>query len=332
MSAERGRTILSCGEMGSSQSGSSASVQNVPAPGEVIAGKYEVERTLGSGGMGLVVAARHLQLGHRVAVKFAQSKATDDSDAAARFLREARAAAALTSEHVARVLDVGTLDTGEPYIVMEYLTGIDLREVLRKRGAMPIAEAVDAILQACEAIGEAHSIGILHRDLKPANLFLSERRDGSTVIKVLDFGISKSTEINSTIPGESLTASGLVMGSPGYMSPEQIRNAKMVDARTDIWALGVVLYELLTGTHPFAGDTIGDTLAKTLCNSPLCVREYNPAVPRALAETVATCLERNLDERVQTIAQLALRLGPFASPATALFAGTHFARRSGRQI
>jgi serine/threonine protein kinase len=200
--------------------------------------------------MGVVVAARHVQLEQRVAIKFLRRGAGHESTAVERFLREARAAVALSSDHVARVLDVGTLESGEPFIVMEYLDGVDLGQVLDQKGPLPIPEAVDSVLQACEAIAEAHSLGIVHRDLKPSNLFRNNRRDGTTIVKVLDFGISKSADFNIAKSEKNLTASGLVMGSPGYMSPEQVRNARTVDVRTDVWALGVILSRARPGRVP----------------------------------------------------------------------------------
>jgi eukaryotic-like serine/threonine-protein kinase len=287
-----------------------------PKIGDVIAGKYEIERVLGSGGMGVVVAARHKQLGHRVAIKFMRDEAARDARAAQRFLREAQAAVALSSAHATRMLDVGTLETGEPYMVMEYLAGEDLSATLRQRGPLGVSEAVAIVLQAIDALAEAHSLGIVHRDLKPANLFVAQNRDGSTAIKVLDFGISKTIELDAAAP-EGLTASGLVMGSPGYMSPEQVRDSKSVDARTDIWALGVILYEMLTGVRPFLGDTLGNTLAKILSESPTPIRELNSSVPKALADTIASCFERKLDRRTQTVAELATKLAPFAPPESA---------------
>src|SRR5260370_12369093 len=179
---------------------------SLPLPGETIAGKYLVERVIGAGGMGVVVAARHERLGQRVAIKFVRGEAARDANAVARFLREARAAATLSSEHVAKVLDVGELEGGAPYMVMEYLAGVDLGEVLRKKGPLPIPEALGAVLQACEALAEAHSMGILHRDLKPSNVFVTKRPDGSPLIKVLDFGISKTTDVDPHEAGQALTS------------------------------------------------------------------------------------------------------------------------------
>jgi eukaryotic-like serine/threonine-protein kinase len=282
----------------------------LPAPGEQIAGKYEVERVLGAGGMGIVVAARHLQLGQRVAIKFLRGEGARDPNAVERFLREARAAVTLASEHVTRVLDVGTLESNVPYIVMEYLAGADLSEVLRARGTLTIHEAVDFVLQASEAIAEAHANGIVHRDLKPSNLFVTQTMDGRPLIKVLDFGISKMAQ---TGDGPSiLTASGNMMGSPGYMSPEQVRSAKTVDPRSDVWALGVILYELLSGTRPFRGDTFGEMFAQILSETPPSLSQITPAIPAGLGAAVARCLERDLRRRVPNVAELALLLQPFA--------------------
>src|SRR5258708_18125704 len=190
----------------------------VPAPGDVVASKYEVEKVLGVGGMGVVLAARHVQLGQRVAIKFMRLEAAREANAVNRFLREARAAVALSSEHVTKVLDVGTLESGAPYMVMEYLAGADLGEVLRQNGPLTVVWAVTSVLQACEAIAEAHVLGIIHRDLKPSNLFVTKRRDGTPLVKVLDFGISKTVEFNTAGVQENLTASGLMIGAPWYMS------------------------------------------------------------------------------------------------------------------
>jgi serine/threonine-protein kinase len=284
-----------------------------PGPGEGIAGnKYVVERVLGKGGMGVVLAARHAQLGHRVAIKFLQGPAAANPQASARFLREARASVVLTSEHVAKVHDVGTLETGEPYLVMEYLSGVDLQHVLRTEGPMSVARAVGSVLQACEGVAEAHAHGIVHRDLKPSNLFVTTRRDGSPLVKVLDFGISKMTELSATGLDKGLTPSGVIMGSPQYMSPEQARSPEEVDARSDIWALGVILYELLTGVPPFDGETLGAILAKILSEPSPPIRLRRPEVPAALETVVARCLARDARERVQSVAELASMLAPFA--------------------
>ncbi|HVJ20233.1 MAG TPA: serine/threonine-protein kinase, partial [Polyangiaceae bacterium] len=210
--------------------------------GDLLAGKYRVERVIGVGGMGVVVAARHLHLDVRVALKFLLPSLKQDGEIVARFLREGQAAARIKSEHVGRIMDVGSFDDGSPYLVMEYLEGRDLAAELASRGRLSVAEAVAHVLQALEALAEAHQSGIVHRDLKPSNLFLTRRADGSALIKVLDFGISKAAFGEG---GEAvLTRSQGIMGSPQYMSPEQIRSAKRVDQRSDIWSTGVILHEL----------------------------------------------------------------------------------------
>jgi serine/threonine-protein kinase len=288
----------------------------VPASGELIAGKYEVDRLLGVGGMGVVVAARHLLLDQPVAIKFMRGETVHDPTAVERFLREARAAVRLSSEHVAKVLDVGTLETGAPYMVMEYLAGVDLGQMLRENGPMSVGEALVALLQASEAIAEAHALGIVHRDLKPSNLFVTRRADGTALIKVLDFGISKVNDPIPSVHGSALTASGAIMGSPAYMSPEQVRNAKAVDARTDIWALGVIAYELLSGQPPFAGETLGETFAKIISEPPPPIGAHRPDLPGGLVDVLMKCLERDVTRRVQTVAALATDLAAFA-PAEA---------------
>lgn len=285
-----------------------------PNPGDVIAGKYRVDRILGKGGMGIVLAARHMELGQWVAIKFMHAEVAADRGAAERFLREARAAVALTSEHVAKVMDVGRLDRGEPYMIMEYLAGEDLARVLRSAGKMPVAMAVNLVLQACDALSEAHGLGIIHRDLKPANLFVTTRRDGTPLVKVLDFGISKAASSGDPAFADNLTASGMVMGSPGYMAPEQIRNSKDVDARADVWSLGVILYELLTGVSPFLGETMADTFAKIITESPVPPRQRRADVPVGLSRLVMRCLERRVEDRTQSVTALALQLAEFAPP------------------
>ncbi|MCL2449490.1 MAG: serine/threonine protein kinase, partial [Polyangiaceae bacterium] len=231
--------------------------------GDVLAGKYQVERVLGSGGMGVVVAARHLQLDERVALKFLRPEAGEHPEALSRFAREAKAAVKIKSEHVARVIDVGTLENGSPFIVMEFLEGKDLGAWLLANGPLRVDQAAEFLLQACEAIAEAHSLGIVHRDLKPANLFVIRRNDGLESIKVLDFGISKVT---GRMRGGSTsgTQAGIIIGSPHYMSPEQMRSSRDVDPQSDIWSLGIVLYELLAGHPPFVAETFSEICVKVV--------------------------------------------------------------------
>lgn len=225
--------------------------------GTILLGKYRVEKELGHGAMGYVVAARHVDLDEPRALKLLQPEALKNADVAERFLREAKACARLKSEHATRIHDFGRLDDGLPVMVMEYLVGEDLQGVMDRRRRLPYDEAVSYVLQACEAVAEAHELKIVHRDLKPSNMFLTRRPDGTACVKVLDFGISKSLD-DATEHTPKLTATNTVMGTPYYMSPEQMRNSKATDARGDIWSLGVILYEFVTGRVPFDGDNFVD--------------------------------------------------------------------------
>jgi serine/threonine protein kinase len=277
--------------------------------GDVLAGKYRVDGVLGTGGMGVVVAAHHLQLDERVALKFLLPEALANEEAVMRFEQEARAAVKITSEHVARVIDVGALESGAPYIVMELLDGCDLSAWIREKGALPVEQAVEFVLHACEAIAEAHSLGIVHRDLKPANLFVVRRNDGLHSVKVLDFGISK---VRKSGGGDlSGTKTSVIMGSPFYMSPEQMRSSKDVDPQSDIWALGVILYELLAGQTPFAADTYAETCVRVMTEPPIPLRELRPDVPPALAGAIDRCLEKDRRLRHADVAEFALSLQEF---------------------
>jgi hypothetical protein len=277
----------------------------VLAVGDVVAGRYRVDHVIGKGGMGVVAAATHLQLGQKVAIKVLHDELATDPAFVERFVREARACAMLKTDHVCRATDVGQLPSGAPYLVMELLDGADLARVVA-HSALPIATAVDYVLQACVALVEAHAAGIVHRDLKPGNLFLV-RRPGSTLIKVLDFGIAKA-------PGGdlALTRTAAVLGSPRYMSPEQLRSARDVDRRTDIWALGVILYELVSQRVPFPAESITELAVKVAVDPPLPL-DIDPA----FHAVVWKCLEKPAERRYQTVVELAHALAPFASPASA---------------
>jgi len=281
--------------------------------GEILAGKYRVERVLGVGGMGVVVAAHHMQLDEKVAIKFLRPALLRDPELVGRFAREARAAVKIKSEHVARVLDVGTLESGAPYMVMEYLAGRDLAAWLQRHGRLPIGQAVDFVLQACVAVADAHRLGIVHRDLKPANLFCVRRSDGQLIIKLLDFGISKRTELGGAKQGALATKTGDLMGSPLYMSPEQTRSAKDVDAQTDIWALGVILYELLTGSRPFVGQSFQEIAIRIVTGSFLPLRKLRPEAPAGLEAVILRCLEKDARKRYENVADLAVALVHFGS-------------------
>ncbi len=285
-------------------------------PGDLLAGKYRVERVLGEGGIGIVVAAQHLALDQLVALKFIRTATLGTPQVFERFHREARAAAKLKSDHVARVIDVGTLEgSGVPYIVMEYLEGEDLSMVTQSR-PLPIPEAVAYVLQACEAMAEAHAAGIVHRDLKPANLFRTRAPDGSAHIKVLDFGIAKMTA-PTTGADAGLTHTSALMGSPLYMSPEQLESARDVDERADLWALGAILFELITGRPPFVEDSLPRLCVSILEHDVLAPSQFAPHVPPQLDAVILRCLRKNRDERFSNVSELASALQPFA-PAHAL--------------
>jgi serine/threonine-protein kinase len=295
--------------------------EGMVGPGDVIAGKYRIERVLGRGGMGVVVAATHLRLDEKVAIKFLLPGALGNADALGRFDREARAAVKIRSEHVAKVLDVSTLENGAPFMVMEHLDGNDLAQVVRKKGPLPIVDAVTFMLQVCEVLAEAHALGIVHRDLKPGNLFLTTRADGTSAIKVLDFGISKMMEGGSTSePQAALTATDTVLGSPIYMSPEQMTTPKAVESRADIWSFGATLYMLLTGKPPFDGDSIAQVCGMILLGKAPSLTELLPSAPPELAAIITKCLQRNLDDRWPNVGALAAALAPFAGESGRLSA------------
>ncbi len=281
------------------------------APGDIIAGKYRVERLLGVGGMGKVVAAVHVDLRERRAIKLMLSRHSNDSEAVERFLREARASARLKSEHVVKVHDVGRLPGGAPYMVMEYLKGRDLGAELEKRGPLPVAEAALYVLQACEALAEAHALGIIHRDLKPENLFLAKVAGGARAIKIVDFGISK---VASAAGELRMTRTTAIMGSPCYMSPEQTRSTHDVDGRADIWSLGVVLYQLVTGRMPFDGQNLTEVVTAVLFSDVPPPSTLGPGLPRKVDRIILRCLERDLARRYPSVIELANDLSPFAPP------------------
>ena len=285
----------------------------VPQPGDVIHGKYRIQKVLGEGGMGVVLAAHHELLDQRVAVKVLTSR---DEKAISRFSEEARSTARLNSEHVARVMDVGALACGAPFIVMEYLEGCDLEELLLLHERLPPQEAVGYILQALQGLAQAHALGIIHRDLKPANLFIAVVPGGANVIKILDFGISKSTASRRSGKTGNLTAEHSTLGSPTYMSPEQIRASKDVDKRSDLWSLGVVLFELLSGEPPFDGESIGEIFAGVLEKDAPALTTVRPDVPQALSDIVARCMKRDRTQRFPGVLELARELAPFG-PADA---------------
>jgi eukaryotic-like serine/threonine-protein kinase len=291
--------------------------------GDIIAGKYRVDKQLGAGGMGVVLAARHTELGQRVAIKVMHPELADNADAVARFTREGQAAARLRSSHVARVLDVGRLESGAPYLVLEYLEGRDLSALLTDRGALPVTDAVHYLMQACEAVAEAHAAGIVHRDLKPANLFLTEDPYGNASIKVLDFGISKLSA-EGVMPGSSapsMTATSAIMGSPLYMPPEQMRSTRSADARSDIWAMGAIFYELVTAKQLWEGDTFSEVCVKVLSDPTPSARALRPELPEAVDTCLMRCLEKDPARRYQSVAELAAAIAPLGGDQSVALLG-----------
>ncbi|MBK6697459.1 MAG: protein kinase [Myxococcales bacterium] len=286
----------------------------VPRVGETLDGKYRIDRIVGEGGMGIVLAATHLHLDEKVAIKVLLPELAKVPEVVTRFVREGRAAVKIKSEHVARVHDVTTLASGQPYMVMELLSGVDLGALLASHGRLPAEDAIGYVLQAAEALAEAHSKGIVHRDLKPANLFLAKREDGTLVVKVLDFGISKL--LGAGDEHMSMTKSRSMLGSPLYMSPEQLTAARDVDARADIWALGVILFELVAGEPPFDANTVAELGARVLGGGGApTLASVRPDVDERLSAVVARCLEKERGRRYASIGELVEALAPLANEA-----------------
>jgi eukaryotic-like serine/threonine-protein kinase len=282
------------------------------AEGQIVGERYLIGPVIGEGGMGVVCAATHIALDAPVAVKVIRSELRDDPEFVQRFLNEARAAASLKDEHIARVHDVGQLDSGEPYLVMERLDGIELEAFMQQSGPLDESEAVDLVLQVCQGLAEAHAAALVHRDIKPANLFLSRRPDGRHSLKILDFGISKHLLQRSS---KRLTDPAKSLGSPWYMSPEQMTDPSRVDQRSDIWSLGVLLFELMTKRHPFDGTLLPEVCAKVLTQAPPALSALQPKVHPQLELVVLRCLEKNAEQRYPSVTALSEALRPFSSQA-----------------
>ena len=284
-------------------------------PGEIVDGRWRVESELGEGGAGYVVRATDLEKSEEVALKFLLPSAAKDPELVQRFHREASAAAMLHSAPAIRIFEVRDLAQGRHVMAMELLSGKDLGQIIETDGKMSVERAVDLLLEATEAVAEAHSLGIVHRDLKPANLFLCQSADGDNRMKVLDFGISKVKSASAR-----LTRTASVLGSPEYMPPEQLQGAKYVDARCDIWALGVILYELVTGSLPFNGKSEAMLTVQIVTGKPDPLATYSQDLPSGLQDVIFRCLEKNPADRYQSVADLADALAPFGSPKAIVFA------------
>ncbi|HEY4013237.1 MAG TPA: serine/threonine-protein kinase [Polyangiaceae bacterium] len=260
---------------------SSAPASDLGRAGQVVGGKFRLESVIGRGAMGSVWTATHVSLGHRVAIKLVAREFVKSPEALRRFDAEAKAAARLQSRHVVQVFDNGTLDDGTPYIAMELLSGENLEQRIQRGGPIALAETVDILAQCARALARAHAAGIVHRDIKPENVFLAHEPDGDAdVVKILDFGVAKVT---MAIEGwTSKTGTGAMLGTPIYMSPEQVRASRDVDHRTDLYSLGLVAYTMLTGRLVVEAETFGDVLLK-ICTQPLpSLREAAPALPPAV--------------------------------------------------
>jgi serine/threonine-protein kinase len=280
-----------------------------PAVGDVLVDKYRLDGLIDEGGMGLVFAATHLQLLDRVAIKIMRPELAHARGFVARFLRESRTASRIRSAHAARVFDVGTLPNGLPFMVMELLDGEALSDRLAREGPTSVTLAIELVLQACEALAHAHGLGLVHRDLKPDNLFLTTDVEDTPCVKVLDFGISKTLARAGSDEDPGITTTFEVLGSPRYMSPEQMRSSKDVDVRTDVWSLGAVLYELLAGKAPFEAASMLELSAKVLRDEPPPLSAARPDVPDGVSDVVRTCLEKAKERRFSDVAALAYALG-----------------------
>jgi eukaryotic-like serine/threonine-protein kinase len=286
------------------------SEEEVPE-GQILAEKYRAERVLGAGGMGVVVRVRHIETSELFALKFLRPSTARDPSARARFLREAQAAGRIENPHVVRIPDVGTLASGVPYLVMEYLEGIPLEARLANGNCLPLAESCDLSLQACEGLAAAHATGVIHRDIKPANLFISYDEAGSELLKIVDFGVSKILDESM---GQGITRTQTAIGSPLYMSPEQMRSARTADPRTDQWSLGAVLYRMVTGKLPFFAPSLPRLCVQVMEGAFVPMASVCPDLPAEFVAAVERCFRVQPNQRYADVAELAQALVPFAGP------------------
>ncbi|MFO0642217.1 MAG: protein kinase [Polyangiaceae bacterium] len=299
-------------------------IEALVRPGATFDGKYRVVRELGRGGMGAVMEAEHLGLGSRVAVKVMLPSLAHDAALVERFLREARSTARISSDHVARVLDVESLSDGTPYLVMELLNGENMGTYI-DRGAATDAESYLLLLQVCDGLAHAHAAGLVHRDLKPENVFIVRRRSGEPCAKILDFGIAKDVA-----QGTSMTQTSEAFGSPSYMSPEQIKSSRSVDARSDVWALGVVAFELFSKNLPFPGRTVFEVGARVIGEPPLSLASLRPDLPAPVVAAVMGCLEKSPERRTPDVARFAEAIAPFVPGGPGFVVGIREALTSPR--
>jgi len=298
-------------------------------PGQLLASKYAVERVIGRGGGGIVVAAKHEPLALRVALKFLRPDAWQDPEMRRRFLREAQIAATTRSAHVVRGLGIDTLPDGQPFLVMELLEGCDLAALLGPRGRLPRREAVDYVRQACAGLADVHALGIVHRDVKPSNLFLSLAADGSKRVKIIDFGMAELAA-NASAAANGLTPNSIDMGSPPFVAPEQLRAERGADAKSDLWALGAVLFTLLAGHSPFERRYLSETYRAILSGDVPDLTTVRADVERPLAAIVERCLAADRERRFASMNELRAALAPFSShPSRREARGVRHAPRCG---
>jgi serine/threonine protein kinase len=287
--------------------------EDVPE-GEILGGKYRVERVLGAGGMGVVVKVTRLEGEGTFALKFLRPSVARDPMAAKRFRREAEAAGRIESPHVVKISDIGDLATGAPYLVMEYLEGTTLEKRLAGGQRLPLAEACDLALQIAEGLAAAHAMGVIHRDIKPANLYLVADAEGAGLLKIADFGVSKILDPAGPESGRGLTRTQTSIGSPLYMSPEQMRSARTADFRADQWSLGAVLYRMATGHLPFEASSMVRLCVLVLSADFVPTTERCPELPAEFAAAVERCFRVEPAERYADIAAWAEAFAPFAGP------------------
>lgn len=283
-------------------SGSAAAVASAPVSDALVGkrvDKYEIVRVIGRGGMGTVYEALNTTIGKRVAMKFVDAETAQSKESIARFQREAEAASAVESAHIVEIFDSGVADDGIPYIVMELLRGEDLGHRIKRCGRLEIGEAVHIVAQILRGLHRAHEAGIVHRDLKPDNIFLVDRDDDQSFAKILDFGISK-VQRQGGVPVHTLTRQGTVLGTPFYMSPEQAQALPDIDGRTDLWSVGAILYECLTGRPPYTGTSYEQVIVNICMHDAEDVRAHNPAVSEGIARVIARALARDRRERFAT--------------------------------
>ncbi len=278
------------------------------APGQIIDDKYRIVRIIGEGGMGAVFEGENTRIHRRVAIKVLHLGIAQNQDSVARFEREAQAAGCIGSDHIVEVLDLGNLPQGERFMVMEYLDGEHLGNRIQARGRLDAKEASAIILQLLEGLGAAHAAGIIHRDLKPENIFLLRSKKGhQDFVKILDFGISKFNALGSD-SALSMTRTGTVMGTPYYMAPEQARGSKHSDVRSDLYGVGVILYEAVTGTVPFQAETFNELIFKIALETPPPPQQLNPSLDPAFAQIIAKGMARDPAARFQSASEFSQAL------------------------